>query len=204
MEKLGMNDSLDTKEIERKAYFNYHKDGILDIYLGVSIAMLTASLISPTYSMVWMIALLPVFYRDSKRRYTFPRLGYVKFGEGTSKRSNTLMLALTSLSVIFGLLVFFSGFPDNYNWMIPIMENWKLAAAGITFTVLSLFGYVSNIKRLYYYATLSLVLLGVGAIIPIQGYIILPTLGGLITLNGIYHLYRFTQEYPLEPRPKNE
>ena len=65
-----MNDNIDTKEIERKAYFNYHKDGILDIYLGISMAMFTVSFISPTYSMVWMTALLPVFYRDSKRRRT--------------------------------------------------------------------------------------------------------------------------------------
>ena len=199
-----MNNNFDTKEIERKAYFNYHKDGILDIYLGISIAAFTVSLISPTYSLVWMIALLPIFYRDSKRRYTFPRLGYVKFSEGTSKRSNSLAMALTSLSVVVGLFVFFIGFPDNYNWMAPLIENWKLAAAGVLFITMSLFGYVSKINRLYYYAVLSAVILGAGAVIPVQGFIILPVLGGLITLSGVYHLYRFTQEYPLESRPENE
>ncbi|MGW8181171.1 MAG: hypothetical protein ACWGQW_20770 [bacterium] len=199
-----MNDNIDTKEIERKAYFNYHKDGILDIYLGISMAMFTVSFISPTYSMVWMIALLPVFYRDSKRRYTFPRLGYVKFSEGTSKRSTTLAMALASLSLVGGLLVFFSGFPNNYNWMVPFIENWKLVAAGGLFITLSLFGYVSKINRLYYYGALSLILFGAGAIIPLPGYIVLPTLGGIITLSGIYHLYRFTQEYPLETRQENE
>ena len=199
-----MNNNFDTKEIERKAYFNYHKDGILDIYLGISIAAFTVSLISPTYSLVWMIALLPIFYRDSKRRYTFPRLGYVKFSEGTSKRSHSLAMALTSLSVVVGLFVFFIGFPDNYNWMAPLIENWKLAAAGILFITLSLFGYVSKINRLYYYAVLSGVILGAGAVIPVQGFIILPALGGLITLSGVYHLYLFTQEYPLESRPENE
>ena len=199
-----MNNNFDTKEIERKAYFNYHKDGILDIYLGISIAAFTVSLISPTYSLVWMIALLPIFYRDSKRRYTFPRLGYVKFSEGTSKRSNSLAMALTSLSVVVGLFVFFIGFPDNYNWMVPLIENWKLAAAGVLFITMSLFGYVSKINRLYYYAVLSAVILGAGAVIPVQGFIILPVLGGLITLSGVYHLYRFTQEYPLESRPENE
>jgi len=67
-----------------------------------------------------------------------------------------------------------------------------------------LFGYVSEIKRLYYYAIGSFLLFVAGALIPIQGYIILPLLGGLITLSGGYHLYKFTQEYPLEPRTKYE
>ena len=88
--------------------------------------------------------------------------------------------------------------------MVPIIENWKLAAAGILFITLSLFGYVSKINRLYYYAVLSGVILGAGAVIPVQGFIILPALGGLITLSGVYHLYLFTQEYPLESRPENE
>lgn len=201
-----MNNNLNTKEIERRAYFNYHKDGIIDIYLGISIAMFTISFINPTMSMVWMIALFPLFYRDSKRRYTFPRLGYVKFNEktGTSGKSTTLAIGLTAVSVIGGLLVFFSGFPDNYDWMAPFIENWKLVAAVFSLVALSLFGYVSEIKRLYYYAGSSFAIFALGAIIPIQGYIIIPIIGGLITLSGVYHLYRFTQEYPLEPRTEYE
>lgn len=201
-----MNNNINTKEIERRAYFNYHRDGIIDIFLGISIAMFTISLINPTLSMIWMIALFPVFYRDSKRRYTFPRLGYVKFSEktGTSGKSTMLAMALAAASFLVGLLVFFSGFPDNYNWMAPIIENWKLTAAVICLVALSLFGYVSKIKRLYYYAVGSFVIFVAGAIIPIQGYIILPLIGGLITLSGVYHLYRFTKEYPLEPRTDYE
>ena len=53
-------------------------------------------------------------------------------------------MALTSLSVVVGLFVFFIGFPDNYNWMAPLIENWKLAAAGVLFITMSLFGYVAE------------------------------------------------------------
>ncbi len=201
-----MKNNIDAKEIERRAYFNYHKDGVIDIYLGIAIAMATLSLINPTMSMIWMIALFPVFYRDTKRRYTFPRLGYVKFSEktGTSKRSTSLAIAMASITFLGGLLVFFSGFPNNYDWIVPFIENWKLVAAVFLTVTLSLFGYVSEIKRLYYYAIGSFILFVAGALIPIQGYIILPLLGGLITLSGGYHLYKFTQEYPLEPRTKYE
>jgi hypothetical protein len=201
-----MNNNIDTKEIERRAYFKYHSDGIIDIFLGISIMMFTVSLINTTISMVWMIALFPLFYRDTKRRYTFPRLGYVKFTEkiGASGRSTMLAMALAALTLVVGFLVFFSGFPDNYDWMVPFIENWKLVAAGFSLVALSLFGYMSEIKRLYYYAVGSFILFAAGAIIPIQGYIILPVIGGLITLSGGYHLYRFTQEYPLEPRTEYE
>ena len=201
-----MNNNIDPKEIERRAYFNYHKDGVIDIYLGIAIAMVTVSIINPTISMVWMIALFPVFYRDTKRRYTFPRLGYVKFSEktGTSKRSTSLAIAMASITFLGGFLVFFSGFPDNYNWMAPFIENWKLVSAVFLSVALSLFGYVSEIKRLYYYAISSFVIFAAGALFPIQGYIILPLLGGLITVSGVYQLYKFTQEYPLEPRPEYE
>jgi hypothetical protein len=199
-----MNDNMDTKNIERKAYFNYHKDGIIDIYLGLATAFAAISLLDVEVSLFWMIALFPIFYRDSKRRYTFPRLGYVKFRTGNSRNTTMLATGLAAASFLVGLLVFFSGMKQGFAWMVPIIENWKLAAAGITLVVLSLFGYVSELKRLYYYGIASFLVFLAGALMPIKGYLLLVTIGGVICLNGVYMLYKFIKEYPLETRPENE
>ena len=199
-----MNENFDIKEIERKAYFNYHKDGIVDIFLGMSIAIFTISFFDPYIT--FMIALLPIFYRDAKRRYTFPRLGYVKFDEQTGVSGRTIKLAtsLAALLFIVGLLVFFSRFPDNYEWLNPLVENWELTAGVIGLLTLSLFGYTSKVRRFYYYAGISFILFIASFLISVQGYYVLPVLGGIVALNGFFHLYTFTQEYPLRQRRKND
>jgi len=99
-----LNDMINTKEIERRAYLTYHKDGIIDIYLGLLIVMLSIVMLSTLFVgteafMMWggmagTFALFPIFYRESKKRYTFPRLGYVKFSEKKGRSRNSIMMLL--------------------------------------------------------------------------------------------------------------
>lgn len=201
-----MNNNLNIKEIERKAYLNYHKDGILDIYIGLVILTLAFNLIDNEYSMVWMIALFPICYRDSKRRYTFPRLGYVKFNKKTGKSRNATIftIGLATLTFIVGILVFFKGNQSGISFLVPFIKNWKWVTAIIGALVFSLFGYTTELKRLYYYAISSFLIFATGAVTPINGFILIVTFAGVISLSGVYQLYNFTQEYPVEKRAENE
>ncbi len=195
-----MENPIDIKEIERRAYLTYHKDGIIDIYLGLAVVILALS------DMIFMLALFPIFYRDTKRRYTFPRLGYVKFSEKTNKimksqKPLTMILAFIFLATIFA---WYLGTTGNQVWFQPYVQNWKWIFAGASVIIFSVFAWLTDLKRLYYYGVLSLLWFSVANYLPLQGYILFLVFGGAIALSGAIQLYRFTQEYKVEPRAENE
>jgi hypothetical protein len=197
------------KDLERKAYLSYHKDGILDIYLGMAIATASLNFFYDGYNpaLTGILPLFTIFYAGSKKQYTIPRLGYVKFSEtrqGVSQNSIRLALALGTLSFLAGLVVFWAGGSNGFAWIEPIIANWKIVLAVIFAGVFSLFGYVSSINRMYHYALLSLLVFIGGYFVPVAGQWLLLTFGGLMFLNGVIYLYRFLQEYPLEKVPEDE
>jgi hypothetical protein len=207
---MALENNVNLKEIERRAFLSYHKDGILDIYLGMGIAMTSSIFFFESYpvpTMGGIIALLPILYASSKKQYTLPRLGYVKFsetGKGRARSSLTLAITLGVVSAIAGLFTFYSVLSDGASWIWLFIDNWKITLALLTLVVFSLFGYVSDLKRMYYYAIVSFLVFLSGLFFPLAGHWLILMVGGIIFLNGLIHLYRFTQEYPLEKETKNE
>ncbi|EMR73884.1 hypothetical protein MCGE09_00459 [Thaumarchaeota archaeon SCGC AB-539-E09] len=201
-------ENVDLKEIERRAYLTYHKDGILDIYLGIGIMTIASVFFYEVFvGITGAIALLPILYAASKKQYTIPRLGYVKFSsntKGRARNSVTLAILLGTMSAVAGLFAFYSVISSGYTWIELLIANWKITIASILLVVFSLFGYVSDLRRMYYYGLLSSIVFVSGIFLPLPRYMLILTVGGIISLNGFVHLYRFTQEYPLEKGHENE
>jgi len=201
-------ENIDLKEIERRAYLTYHKDGILDIYLGMGImAVATVFFYEVFMYITGTIALLPILYAGSKKQYTIPRLGYVKFSQSTQGRARnsvTLALLLGTMSAVAGFFAFYSVISSGYSWIEPLIANWKITIASILLIAFSMFGYVSDLRRMYYYGLLSSIVFVSGILLPVPGYILILLVGGIISINGVIHLYKFTQEYPIQKGQENE
>jgi hypothetical protein len=207
---------INTKEIERRVFLTYHKDGIIDIYLGLSIVTLSIVMLSTLLegteaSMMWggmtgTFALFPIFYRESKKRYTFPRLGYVKFSEkkGRSRNSIMMLLGLGTLSALMGLWAFFLGSKGDVLWIETIIAHWHWFLASLFLGLFLLFGYITDLKRLYYYGLGSFVLFASGNFVPVKGFWLVLALGGAMMTTGLILLQRFKREYPLESSTKDE
>jgi hypothetical protein len=195
---------INTKEIERRAFLSYHKDGIIDIYLGFSVIILSTLFVGNEFStmlpsMGGIIVLFPILYRESKKRYTFPRLGYVKFSEkkGRSRNSIMMLFGLLTLSSIMSLWVFFLGSKGNFLWIETIIAHWHWFLASLSLGLFLLFGYITDLKRLYYYGLGSFVLFASGNFVPVKGFWLVVALGGAMMATGLILLRRFKQEYPL-------
>jgi hypothetical protein len=201
-------ENIDLKDIERKAYLTYHKDGILDIYLGMGIMVVATVFFFEVFvTSTGIIAIFPILYAGSKKQFTIPRLGYVKFSQskaGRARNSMTLALLLGSMSAVAGLFTFYSVISTGYSFIEPLIANWKITIAVILLVVFSLFGYVSDLRRMYYYGLLSLIVFVSGIFLPVPGYMLILLVGGIISINGMTLLYRFTQEYPIEKGQENE
>jgi hypothetical protein len=201
-------ENLDLKEIERRAYITYHKDGILDVYLGIGIMTIASVFFFEVFvGITGTIAILPILYAASKKQYTIPRLGYVKFSsstKGRARNSFTLAILLGTMSAIAGLFAFYSGISSGYTWIEPLIANWKITIASILLVVFSLFGYVSDLRRMYYSGLFSSIVFVSGMFLPIPGHILILAVGGIISVNGIVYLYRFIKEYPIEKGHEDE
>ncbi len=206
-----MKDVFNTKEIERRAYLTYHKDGIIDIYLGFSIVMLSTIFVGTEAIMMWgglcgTLALFPIFYLESKKRYTFPRLGYVKFSEkkGRSRNSIMIFLGLGTLSSLMGLWAFFLGTKGDFLWVETIIAHWHWFLAFLFLGLFLLFGYITDLKRLYYYGLGSFVLFASGNFVQVKGLWLVLALGGAMMTTGVILLQRFIRDYPLESSARDE
>ncbi len=78
-----MSGDADIERIEQQVQRAAHEDGLLEICLGVYLLLLGA-LLAARLSLAWIAPLLapPLWYalERAKRRYVYPRIGYVRFG----------------------------------------------------------------------------------------------------------------------------
>ncbi len=103
-----MNQSLDLRELERKAWISFHQDGAIEIYLGVllSIGFITSGdsaylrIIGP----VLILAAMGLF-AGIKKLVTLPRMGLVKFG--SARRAKSKRLAMIMVVPLLATLVLF-------------------------------------------------------------------------------------------------
>ena len=214
-----MSPSTELDVIALKVQQAYYEDGLADLFMGViflglaSVFTLLAHHI--TFLVFMIITLNPLFYgaliEAAKRRWVYPRAGYVKPKpfEETSTRGVLLILVLLASIVILPPVVLFiiSGYAGLFFWLIWIAPPaFGLMIAIAPFTLARRY----HLNRYYLFAILLPV---IGLIVPwlnltvpnayaaffttfaIQTAII----GLLALLSGTVLFLRFLQRYPVEP-----
>jgi len=194
-----MNEKINLKEIERKAYTSYHQDGIIDIFIALFILSLAASIIADMIWLGWMFFIVGAsIYATAKRVITVPRIGFVKFPQQRIKMIWIIAVVLGVLSTALGLITFMqveSG--STPTWLLFAIENYMPVIGVSLATAFSVVGYSLRTKRMYAYATLALATFVPGHFLyfPLHYYMFL--LGTLILLLGLAMLIRFVRRYPL-------
>ena len=204
-----MNENIDLKKIEKKAWTSYFQDGLWDILLGLillnfGIAPLIEDITGITYLLSYNVVLIVAFiiFYSGKKYITTPRLGKVKFSaeRKTKQKKTTLVVAL---SVLFGLIVFAFAATDFLSFKTTIYFGAILFGinAVIVFSVMAFF---LDFNRLYVYGwffALSIVIVEISrpyVSSTFDNIIGFGIFGGIILLIGIAYLIRFIQKYPLQ------
>lgn len=190
------------KRLERKAYVSYHRDGLIDLVLGMAAVGFGMNL--ATDSVVWnMFAWLPIiFYVPLKNRITVPRLGYVSFGSTASGR-NRRLVGFLSLGVLFlllaGLVIFLLPiFGRVDSPMVAWIRSSPLLFFGLAGAVgFGVGGAISGIRRLTTYAVLCSVLMIAGHVLGLAPYIPILLLAAALFTVGAILMIRFMRKYPL-------
>ena len=201
------NDSVQTKQQED--YLHYHNDGLMDIYVGFGILMIDLGMLTDIYYV--FIAILPAVFipmwRESKKKYTAPRMKYIHFPEADRIARRTMAL-LTGL-LMAGMLVFLAGamvalFGSQSNGLLPVWmqaflkDNFGLLLGTFGALVLTSIALLYKLKRYFVYAALTLVILTITSALNAPFSLMIASTGITIALFGLVVLLRFKQEYPVE------
>jgi hypothetical protein len=118
-----MNDN-DLKKTGQNAYRATMKDGITEIVAGFFFIMTPIIFIQPSFVsifVVFYILFLPQYVEIIRKKYTYPRVGYVKLRTDTAdNRTKALLLLVLVVIVISAILVMLmTQYPTYYyNWFI--------------------------------------------------------------------------------------
>ena len=193
-----MNQKINLKEIERRAYTSYHQDGILDISIAIVILLFSIVIIG---EMPWIGGMAGIFaisiYAGLKKTITIPRIGYVKFPQQRAQKLIVFTLVLGLFSMVAGVFAFMqtlsSGTPD---WLLFLIDNYMLTIGVAVSMLFLLGGYIFRTKRIYGYSLLTFVLFVVGYFISFPLYYYLTALGATILTSGLTLVIRFVKKYP--------
>ena len=212
-----MPDSLDLKNIEKKAFRATHQDGLEDIYQGgvvLSMSFLaytTAGDAKPILRFGLFLAGLGLFYLifwGGKKYITTPRLGQVKYGPQRQRRKLIMMsvmagIVLLQVILLVGTILLWK----NPQWATNLgfhttdrdLERMVVAVIGALFVGPSmvLLAYFNEFLRGYYIAFITA--LAVFSLIWFGQPIYLTIAGLLILIPGVVLFIRFLREHPLPP-----
>jgi hypothetical protein len=150
---IAMTHPPELKEFEQKAYSATHSDGVLDVFVGLSLAWIGAAwLVFPDYlsAAVALVALSisPVMKR--RRAFVEARTGYVKFAEARRRRERRTYLVAAFLFAGFMLIARPLGSLQSEDISWPVgpdsLVSWLLAIIAVVL------GVIVGGKRLFAYA----------------------------------------------------
>ncbi len=145
------------KEIEKKTFRDSQQDGLLELVMGICMMAISTRLFSRV--LVVMLALPVILFGPAlvalRKRFTYPRIGYVKLIPDKPKEVLGAIFLITLIVVVVLAVVFFLfGDVRDFNlWMrwVPVWGGVVLAG------MFSSFGSKSGCARYYVFALWSLI-----------------------------------------------
>lgn len=182
-----------------QAAMRYHRDGMLDLYLGLILLLAGTSMFADMLWMsgVWVAVFLPL-WQSSKTTITAPRLTDEELADltDTGMRAQLIMALLLTLvlGVLVALLLGISSVPSGIQEVLRTLSPFILAAVGLGLLVMA--GYKLGANRFYAYALVFLLLAAATYFTALTMPIMLIGLGVMFLAVGSWLLWQFLQSHP--------
>jgi len=193
--------TIDLPEIEKEVYRDSQQDGLMEFMMGLILMTFGGFFYSPIFAFyILLIVFSGKIVESVRRRYTYPRIGVVKFREENPKDALTgvFLFELAVIVIIFTLLSISGDVQDYSLWV-----NWAPLFFGMI--LVGPFAHAasrSGSVRYYGYAILSVILGLLFSLIEFgsgcTGLILyLVIIGGFLVLGGLVIFVCFLRKYPL-------
>ena len=196
-----MTETINLKELEKKAYRDSQQDGLMELMMGLILMAFGGFF----YSTVFVFYILLILFsgrivESIQKRCTYPRIGFVKFPQENQKHNLTgvFLFEFAVIVIIFTLISLFGDVTDYSQWV-----KWSPLFFGMI--LVGPFAHVASKSgnvRYTGYAILSLILGGFFSLIEFgsgcTGLILyLVFIGGFLVLSGLVIFICFLRKYPL-------
>ncbi|KAF5437591.1 hypothetical protein C5S35_03255 [Candidatus Methanophagaceae archaeon] len=196
-----MTETINLKKLEQKAYRDSQQDGLMELMMGLILMAFGGFF----YSTVFVFYILLILFsgrivESIRKRYTYPRIGFVKFPQENLKHNLTgvFLFEFAVIVIIFTLISLFGDVTDYSQWV-----KWSPLFFGMI--LVGPFAHVaSKSGNVLYtgYAVLSVILGGFFSLIEFgsgcTGLILyLVFIGGFLVLCGLVLFICFLRKYPL-------
>jgi hypothetical protein len=208
---MQMDEKIDLKDIEQRAWKVYMQDGLVEIMIGVIFFLASGAF--HTSSSVVFLALFPTIFGQNiieaiRKRYTYPRIGYVKLQSDDPKKTARgmflYMVAVIAIMAVVLYLLFGSG-----TWAPYLLYQWlptfigAMLVGAMTYTKSK-----SGDARYYAYA---LVAIAIGVAFSLHRFepvkmgvtLYLLLLSGIMIVTGLARFVVFLRNHPLPPEPES-
>jgi hypothetical protein len=195
-------EKIDLKQIERNVFRDYCQDGLVEIIFGAYF-LIMGLLLSVGGTIGPFIVLFVVFFvplqQALKKRFAYPRTGYVELRQGDPGPLLWLVLGSLALGLVTLVVVLIAvgviAHPAQwYRWMPIFFGIWL---AGI------FLGLGLNVRLVRYYVVAAVALVGgpTSALLPLAGKLanlglFLSAVGAVTLVWGLLALVRFVRSYP--------
>ena len=205
-----MDEKIDLRDIEQRAWRVYMEDGLVEIMIGV--VLFLASGAFHTSSTVVFLVFWPIFGQNIieaiRKRYTYPRIGYVKLQSDDPKKTARgmflYMVAVIAIMAVVLYLLFGSG-----TWAPYLLYQWlptfvgAMLVGAMTYTKSK-----SGDARYYAYA---LVAIAIGVAFSLHRFepvkmgvtLYLLLLSGIMIVTGLARFVVFLRNHPLPLEPES-
>ena len=190
-----MVSDVNLKEIQRKVYMSFFRDGVWDMFLGLFILGWGLSILTEAAYLPG-ISFLGIYFAiwGIKRWLTYPRIGYVRFSASSRRKITARFLILGTVVLLLGAISgVLWGISTRPQWLVgyfPLIFNGMLAA------IVCLAAYWARVNRFYLHAALIFL----GAVFHLWlgirwefGFI---GAGSIIVIIGLGLLTSFLRKYP--------
>jgi len=196
-----MTQNINLKDIEKKAYRDSQQDGLMEVMMGLILMTFGGFFYSPIFAFyILLIIFSGKIVEFMRRRYTYPRVGFVKFHEENPKNSLTgvFLFEVAVIVIMFTLISIFGDVKDYSQWV-----KWSPLFFGMI--LVGPFAHAASRSgsiRYTGYAILSVIL---GLIFSLTEFgsgctgliLYLVFIGTFLFLGGLVIFTRFLRKYPL-------
>jgi len=207
---MEMTEKIDLNEMKQQANKLLTQDGLMELLMGAMLFISSASF-SSTTSYTPFLGMYVIFLNrileGFRKRFTYPRIGYIKLPDDDSKEIGYGILTFVGtvgILLVVGVYITYGSLSGEniYRW-IPMLVGMILFG-GLHYNY-SRTGDKTN------YLYLSMVLLGglafsikdfAEAKLGLQLYLLF--IGGLFIVAGVVRFIVFTKKYPIKMVPDNE
>ena len=197
-----MNANLDAKAIERNVWQDWMRDGLMELFLGTYL-LLAGVVIQADMSTLFILLMVfvPGVVKMMKKRFTYPRIGYVKFPEHDQNVGRKMGIALLAVLLALAIVVLYT----TRNEKIRALYQWVPLLPAICLT----FGFVITGRKTGFtrYHLMAVLVLIAGLSVPLVDLpsrmdniaLYLLVVGAILFVWGMAVFIKFLYNYPVRP-----